>query len=218
MKVAVLFSGDVESMMALSKIRQEHEIRYLAVVHSKNTDDYVFHTPNLGLTLLQAEIMNFQLVSKEARSEEDLKILLDDLDIEGVSCDIIDNKYKKKLVEKVCNQLNLKFLTPLTGINQEKLLKDAIKNKFESIISAANHEGFDESWLGRKVDEKCINDLIKLKKKFGISILGENGEYESLVLDCPMFTRKILLTKFENNWKNGKGVLEIMDAKLVEKL
>ena len=217
MKLAVIFSGDIESIKTVSEvIKEKHEIKYLAVIHSKNPDDYIFHTPNLGLTLFQAESMGFQLVSKESKNEEDLKILLRGLDIEGVACGVVSNKNKKQLIEKACKELNLKLLTPLWKINKEKLLKESVKDSYEIIITAIN-EKFDEEWLGRNVDEKCVGDLIELSKKSGINVLGENGEYESLVLDCRLFTRKILITQVEKTRKDNFGILEVKDAKLIEK-
>jgi hypothetical protein len=35
----------------------------------------------------------------------------------------------------------------------------------------------------------------RLEERFGLDICGEGGEYESLVLDCPLFSRRIELTE-----------------------
>jgi ABC transporter with metal-binding/Fe-S-binding domain ATP-binding protein len=223
MKLIALFSGGKDSMFALKKaIEQGHEIKYLATVHSKNPDSYMYHTPNIGLTLLQSRCLNIQLVSKQSLGEKekevkDLEILLNNLDAEGVVCGAIASNYQKERVEKVCENLRLKVLTPLWGRNLEELIREIVKSGFDVIITAVAAEGFDESWLGRKIDEKCIEDLLQLNKKFGISILGEGGEYESLVLDCPLFFRKLEITKAEKIWKDNSGTLEIKDARLVNK-
>jgi len=223
MNLAALFSGGKDSVFAILKAKREgHEIKYLATVHSKNPDSYMYHTPNIGLTLLQSKAMNIQLVSKESKGEKekevgDLKILLDGLKIEGVVCGAIASNYQKQRIEKVCKELNLKLLTPLWGINQEKLLREILENKFEVIITAVAADGFDESWLGRKINEKCIKDLIKLKEKFGINTAGEGGEFETVVLDCPLFARKILITESEKLWEKNSGVFRIIDAKLITK-
>jgi len=215
MRLVALFSGGKDSTKALMEaIEQGHEIKYLATIHSKNPDSYMYHTPNIGLTLLQSRCLGIQLVSKESFGEkekevEDLKILLSNLDADGVVCGAIVSRYQKERVEKVCEELRLKLLTPLWDRNPEELLREMLKNNFDIIITAVAAEGFDESWLGRKIDEKCIEDLIKLNKKHGISVLGEGGEYESLVLDCPLFTGKLEITKAEKVWKVNSGVLEI---------
>jgi ABC transporter with metal-binding/Fe-S-binding domain ATP-binding protein len=223
MQLIALFSGGKDSMFALKKaIEQGHEIKYLATVHSKNPDSYMYHTPNIGLTLLQSRCLNIQLVSKQSLGEKekevkDLEILLNNLDADGVVCGAIASNYQKERVEKVCENLRLKVLIPLWGRNPEELIREIVKSAFDVIITAVAAEGFDESWLGRKIDEKCVEDLINLNKKYGISILGEGGEYESLVLDCPLFFRKLEITKAEKIWKGNSGTLEIKDAKLVDK-
>jgi len=221
MQLIALFSGGKDSLFAIKKaIEQGHEIKYLATVQSKNPDSYMYHTPNIGLTLMQSRCLNIQLVSKQSLGEKekevrDLEILLNNLDADGVVCGAIASRYQKERVEKVCENLRLKVLTPLWGLDQESLIREIVKSGFEVIITAVAAEGFDESWLGRKIDEKCIEDLINLNKKHGISVLGEGGEYESLVLDCPLFSRKIEITKSEKTWKDNAGLMEVKDAKLV---
>lgn len=223
MQLIALFSGGKDSLFAIKKaIEQGHEIKYLATVQSKNPDSYMYHTPNIGLTLMQSRCLNIQLVSKQSFGEKekevkDLEILLNNLDADGVVCGAIASKYQKERIEKVCENLRLKVLTPLWGSNQENLIREIVKSGFEVIITAVAAEGFDESWLGRKIDEKCIEDLINLNRKHGISVLGEGGEYESLVLDCPLFSRKIEITKSEKTWKDNAGLMEVKDAKLVNK-
>jgi ABC transporter with metal-binding/Fe-S-binding domain ATP-binding protein len=223
MQLIALFSGGKDSLFAIKKaIEQGHEIKYLATIQSKNPDSYMYHTPNIGLTLMQSRCLNIQLVSKQSLGEKerevkDLEILLNNLDADGVVCGAIASNYQKERVEKVCESLRLKFIAPLWGSNQENLIREIVKSGFEVIITAVAAEGFDESWLGRKIDEKCIEDLINLNKKFSISILGEGGEYESLVLDCPLFSRKLEITKSEKIWKDDAGLMEVKDAKLVNK-
>lgn len=223
MKLAALFSGGKDSTKALMEaIKQDHEIKYLATIHSKNPDSYMYHTPNIGLTLMQSHCLGIQLVSKESLGEkekevEDLKILLSSLDIDGVVCGAIASKYQKERIERVCNELKLKLLTPLWKRDFEELLKEMIESNFEIIITAVAAEGFDESWLGRRINEECIKDLIKLKEKFGINLCGEGGEFETIVLDCPLFKKKIEITKAEKIWKDNSGIYEIKDAKLVDK-
>ena len=223
MILAALFSGGKDSAFALFKSKEEgHEIKYLATIHSKNPYSYMYHTSNIGLTLMQSRCLDIQLVSKESLGEkekevEDLKILLNNLGVEGVVCGAIASNYQRERIERVCKELKLKLLTPLWDKDSEELLKEMIKNGLKTIITAVSAEGFDKNWLGREIDEKCIKDLIELNKKFGINVCGEGGEYESLVIDCPIFKRRIGITKAEKIWKDDNGIFEIKDAKLIDK-
>ncbi len=224
MKLASLFSGGKDSTFAayLAK-KQGHEIKYLASIVSSNKESFMYHTANIGLVFMQSRASGIQLVSKQTFGEkeyevEDLKILLKGLDIEGVVCGAIESEYQKKRVEKVCNELNLKLFAPLWHRDPEEMLKEMVSSGFEIIITSVAAEGLDKSWLGRKIDESVIKDLVELRKKYEIHIAGEGGEFETFVLDCPLFAKKIQITDSEVKWQNNSGELIIKDAKLVDKL
>ena len=55
------------------------------------------------------------------------------------------------------------------------------------IITGVSADGLDESFLGRKIDDKLIEDL----KKINIHLGGEGGEYDTFVLDCPLFKKRL---------------------------
>ncbi len=223
MDLVALFSGGKDSTLAIIRaIEMGHNIKYLATIHSLNPESYMWHTPNIGLTVIQSKCMEIPLISKESMGEkekeiEDLKSLLKGIDVEGVVCGAIASKYQKKRVEKVCKELKLKILAPLWKNDQKKLLEEIIKRKFEVIITAVSAEGFDESWLGRKIDENCVKELLELEKKFGINLAFEGGEAETTVLDCPLFKKKIRIKNFEKRWEGDRGFLEIKDVELVKK-
>lgn len=200
----------------------KHDVAFLATIHAKNPDSFMFHTTNIGVTVFQSEALGIPLVSKESdglKEEEvhDLKILLEGLEIDGVVCGAIASKYQKERVERVCKELKLKLLTPMWGKDPEELLRDMMKNNFEVVITQVAADGFNESWLGRKLDEECLKDLIRMKYRHKINISAEGGEYESLVLDCPLFSKRIAIMKAEKIWDKDRGIYRIIDVKLSEK-
>jgi diphthine-ammonia ligase len=223
MKLVALFSGGKDSVYAILKAKEQgHVVEKLATVCSNNPESYMYHTPNIGLTFMQSRLLGMQLVSKGSSGEkekevEDLKILLSDLEVDGVTCGAIASQYQKERVENVCKELGLKLVAPLWGKKPEELLRSMLEAGFEIMITAVAAEGFDESWLGRIIDEKCLQNLIELNKKYGINVCGEGGEFETLVLDCPLFSRKLEITKAEKVWKDNSGIYRIDDAKFVDK-
>ena len=88
---------------------------------------------------------------------------------------------------------------------------------FEVLIVGVYAYGFDVTWLGRKINQNTISDLVKLNRKYQISVVGEGGEYETLVLDAPFFKKRIQLVQTEKTWENHSGYLLVKKAKLVEK-
>jgi len=225
MKIAVLFSGGKDSIRTLHWcLEKGYTVKYLVTMVSKREDSWMYHTPNIHLTELSAEAIGIPLISKETsgikeKEVEDLKEVLKVLDIDAIACGGIFSSYQKTRFERVSKELRLKLLTPFWQTDPEQFLKETIDLGFDVRIIGVYAEGFDESWLGRKIDEKTINDLIFLNKKYGISIVGEGGEYESLVTDGPIFKKKIKIIDSEKIWnrKTQSGYLKIKKAVLVEK-
>ena len=64
MKLGVLFSGGKDSTLALHKAAEKEEVTCLITLRSRNPESYMFHTPNIDLTALQAEALGLPLVTK----------------------------------------------------------------------------------------------------------------------------------------------------------
>ena len=200
MKLGVLFSGGKDSSYAAYLASQNNELVCLITLHSKNLYSYMFHTPSISKTKLQAEVMNLPLIEVNTKGEKEIE--LNDLKdaiidakkkykIEGIVTGAVESVYQASRIQKICDDLGLEVFNPLWQKNQIELLNDLIKNKFEVIIVAVAAEGFDTSWLGRKIDVNMIEELVKLNKKYGINPAFEGGEAESFVLNCPLFKKKL---------------------------
>jgi predicted ATP pyrophosphatase (TIGR00289 family) len=182
----------------------------------------MFHYPNIKLIDLFAECIGLHLIRTETsgeREEElvDLEHVLEELDVEGVVSGAIASNYQKNNIDKICDKLGLVSLAPLWGRDPVELVREMLKVGFDIIITSASAEGLDENWLGRKLDEKALEELITLKEKYGVNPSGEGGEYESLVLDAPLFKSKIEVIEAEKIWHGTNGYYLIKKARLVRK-
>ena len=72
MRLAVLFSGGKDSCFAYYKTIGTEEVVCLITLISRNPESYMFHTPNIHLTKVQAEAIGLPLlaVETEGRKEE----------------------------------------------------------------------------------------------------------------------------------------------------
>ncbi len=82
-------------------------------------------------------------------------------------------------------------------MNQELEMRNLLDEGFEIIFSSIAAEGLDKSFLGRVITEKDVDKLVSISKKVGMNVAGEGGEFESLVLDCPVFRKKIEIVDSE---------------------
>jgi predicted ATP pyrophosphatase (TIGR00289 family) len=223
MKIAVLFSGGKDSVRTVHFcLEKKYDVKYLVTILSKKQDSWLYHTPNIELTELSAEALGIPLISKETqgikeKELEDLKNVLKVLDVDTICCGGIFSNYQKTRFEKVCKELNLDFMAPFWQTDSEKFLKDTIDLGFDVRIVGVYAEGLEETWLGRKLDEKTLEELKKLNKKFGISLVGEGGEYETFVVDGPIFKKRIEIIDSEKVWdkKTQGGYLKIKETRLV---
>jgi diphthine-ammonia ligase len=224
MKLAALFSGGKDSTYVIHLAQQAgHQVKYLATIHSKNDASYMYHSINIGLTVIQSQALGIKLVSKESLGEKenevhDLEVLLKDLEIDGVLCGAIASTYQKTRVEKVCKKLGLKLVAPLWGIKPDKYMQDLIDNNFKVIITGVFAEGLGKEWLGREINSENLAKLKKVEHKHKINLAGEGGEFETAVIDCPLFKQSIQITDSQIHWHKDKtGFLEIKNVKLTPK-
>jgi len=223
LRVASLVSGGKDSALALYRgLRQGHEIECLVTMVPEREDSWMFHYPNIHLVDLFAEAAHIPLFKGKTRGIkevelEDLKCLLGRLDVQGVVSGAVSSEYQKTRIERICKELALTSITPLWHEDPLKLLQELVDLNFEVIIVGVYAYGFNREWLERTIDRKAIDELIQLNREYQISIVGEGGEYETLVLDAPFFKKKIKLLKVEKTWEGQSGYLSVKDATVVDK-
>jgi len=220
MKLASLTSGGKDSLYAayLAK-KQGHSIDYLLGMVPENPESYMFHSHNLHLLSPISEMTGIPLITGQTKGLkeeelEDLKELLAKVrdKVEGITTGAVASNYQKQRIDGLCGDLGLKSIAPFWGNDPEKTLRSMLRDGFEIIIVAVAAPPLDESWLGRKIDEKCIDDLVLLGRKHGIHIMGEGGEYDTLVTACPLYRgKRIVVKEAGKKWDAGtrSGSLQI---------
>jgi diphthine-ammonia ligase len=223
LRVAVLATGGKDSVLAFHEAMNEgHEIAYLVTMIPLREDSWMFHYPNIRLVDLFSEAVEIPIVKSETsgvkeEEVEDLKRLVGKLDVDGLVSGAIASEYQKTRVDKICAQLGLQCITPLWHVDPLEILRKILDLRFEVIITGVFALGFDSGWLGRKIDMETVNALMELNRQFGVSLVGEGGEYETLVLNAPFFKKRIKIIKAEKVWKNQSGTLSITEAELQNK-
>lgn len=230
MKVAVLYSGGKDSNMALNYcLSKGWSVSALISVKPRNTEAYLWHYANVEWTKLQAEALGLPLIyieSKEIGPREEAKSLekvFENLRNLGVEALILGGvglqKTQIKNIEEVARNFGIRVMVPYENYDSEKLLREEIKSGIEAIITNVAVDGLDESWLGKKIDENSLEEIIRLSKKFGFDPLFEGGHADTFVLDSPFFKKRIEILRSEKIWdkKTNSGYLQIKEAVLINK-
>ena len=215
MKLGVLFSGGKDSTYAAwLACKNGYDLSCLISIVSENRNSFMFHTPSISNVGVQAKSMGVPLVSQKTKGEKEKE--LDDLrkaiimakkkyGIGGIVTGAVLSVYQASRVMRICNELGLEVFNPLWQKNQEELLKELVNEKFDVRIVGVFAYPFDKSWLGRKIDKVFISEIKTLEKKWGINVAGEGGEYESFVVNCPLFKKglKIVGEKDSSDGENN---------------
>ena len=226
MKAAVLFSGGKDSTMAVYKaIEEGYDVEYLVSMISDNPESYMFHVPNIHITELSSEAMEIPLIKAKThgvkeKELDDLKGVLNKLKergIEAIFAGALASEYQKSRIDQLCRDLGLVSNAPLWHIDPKKYMEEIIDSGFEVIIISVSAEGLDESWLGKRIDHQLLEEIINLNSKYGMHMAFEGGEAETLVLDCPIFKRRIKIIEASNVWDRDSGYLLITNAELENK-
>lgn len=145
-------------------------------------------------------------------------------DIVGAGCAIIHSSY----YESMCKQAGLDFIMPNENPSGKTydVLREEIDAGIRPVLNCINQDFFDETWLGRKIDENSIKELKSLADEKGIDVCSEDGQgYHSEVVEAPFFKDSIIIEKFKKkkqkekskNWKRHWLYMDIKEASLQPK-
>ena len=216
MRLASLYSGGKDSSFSLYLAEQYgHEVPYVVNIRAEKDESWIFHTPNQNAVPVLADLMGKRLVQGVTNGSEDddmeaLKRTLDGLDVDGVVTGAVHSDYQWDRMNIVCGDLGLKVISPLWRKDQDMVLNEMIGSGIKAMIIGVYAEGLDRSWLGRVIDENAFKELKELNKRYGISVMGEGGEYESLTIDSPLQKRPLTIVSEKKEWKNTAGTMNVL--------
>ncbi len=138
--------------------------------------------------------------------------------LDGLITGAVSSEYQRSRFDNLCERVGLRSFSPLWHKNPETVVGDLISARFRVIMSGVAASGLDSSWLGKELTGAEWNRFKAIAVKFGIHLAGEGGEYESLVIDAPHFSKSISISRSEKVWDGQSGYLKIEKASLSEKL
>ncbi|MEW6043488.1 MAG: diphthine--ammonia ligase [Thermoproteota archaeon] len=225
MDVAVLFSGGKDSTYAIYEARKfGHTVKCLITVMTQSAESHLLHHPNITLTSLQAKSMEIPQIIVETDStdtQRELELLKKALHeaktryhVKGVVHGGILSEFQRTWFEEAARSLNLDVIAPLWQKDQKQYMQQLIDSGFEFIVTSVSCNGLDKSWLGKKITRVDLARLDELSKKYGFNLSFEGGEAETFVINCPLFSAPIRITKSETHWDGYRGRFQIMQADL----
>ena len=223
-KVFSSWSGGKDCCLACYRaIKSGFEVGYLANMAYEGAKRSRTHGLSSDVLKMQAQAMGIPIViqpTTDEKYEEEYKNMALSLKEKGISggvfgdMDVIEHR---QWVERVCKDVGLKAYLPLWQEKQQKLMKEFIAAGFKAIVVATNADKMGEEWLGRLIDMDFFNEMVKLEKEVGLTVCGEAGEYHSLVIDGPLFKKRLQIEKGDCLNRDNHWFLDIKEVTLTDK-
>jgi uncharacterized protein (TIGR00290 family) len=207
------WSGGKDSALALHEAAQAGAVPQLLVsMMIESGERSRSHGLRRGLLQAQAEALGLPIcfgAASWAGYEEELRRQLVIAVAErgtavGVFGDI-DVSPHRAWVERVCAEAGARASLPLWQRDRRQLMHQLLEAGFEAVIVAVRDAVLPPDLLGRAIDPDLVDEIAAA----GSDAAGENGEYHSVVVDGPLFRRRLAIEVGEVSLRDGVWFLDL---------
>jgi uncharacterized protein (TIGR00290 family) len=199
------WSGGKDSCYAMMKAIQQGFIPKV-LLNMMNENGKVSRSHGLPMDILNQQAQKMKLPLKavpatwgdyEEKFISTLKSLKATFDLDAAVFGDIDLQPHKDWEDKVCEAASIKAILPLWQQDRIVLVNEMIDNGIETMIVSCNSQ-MGENYLGKILTKELAQELLGK----GIDPCGENGEFHTLVINCPLFSEAIELPKYTTKIHN----------------
>src|SRR3989344_3319731 len=229
MDVAIMFSGGKDSTLAVEYALQKgYTIKYLLSVKPSRRDCYLFHYATVEWTKEVAKALNLPqilvgcYVADPVKEAEIVKQIVEKNPVDAVILGGVGlQETQIKSVRDALFNLGTEVFAAHAGQDHGDLTEEMIKRGYKIIVTEIAADGLTADWLGKTMDLNNYPELRKLSEKFGFHIGFEGGHANTLVVDGPIFNKKIEIVRSEKIMEAGKsndGYLLVHEVKVIDKI
>lgn len=223
-RVFASWSGGKDCCLALYRaVGGGLDVRYLANTVTGDGERSCSHGISAAVIRTQSEALGIPIMQQRTAGdnyEAQFIKMLKDFKREGIDGGVfgdIDFNPHREWIERVCAEAGITPHLPLWDEDQKKLMEEFIDAGFTAVVVAAKADLFGEEVLGQIVDRNFIKQLEELDKTRDITPCGEAGEYHTLVIDGPLFKKRLEITDSKKVEREGIRFLEILGTELKTK-
>ncbi|HEY8648174.1 MAG TPA: diphthine--ammonia ligase [Candidatus Limnocylindria bacterium] len=185
-----MWSGGKDSALALMRARARGlAVTRLINIYDPATDRVRFHATRRELIQAQADAIGIDLDARGVawESYEPAFIeLLAGLKAEGFRGVVFGDIHLADVrawYEDRVRAAGLEHVEPIWGDPPARLVAEFVASGSRAVITCVDLPKLNESWLGRIIDERFLQDIGRLP----VDPAGENGEYHSFTFAGPLF-------------------------------
>ncbi len=220
------WSGGKDSCLAYYKaLKQGVKISCLLNFISRESKRGCFHGIDGKLLNFQAGLIGVPLVQEEVspdmqKYEAEFKAAVNKFIAQGINAMVFGDIYlleHQSWVERVCSELKITAIEPLWNLDPKKIIAEFLGLGFKTIIVSCKADVMGKEYIGRYIDMDLIAEL---EAKW-ICPCGEKGEFHTLVVDGPIFKKRIEILEAEpivkeSFWKHW--FLDIKKYRAIDKI
>lgn len=226
MEVAILYSGGKDSTYAIHKcLEKKWKIKYLLSVKPSRNDCYLFHFATVEHTKELSKILGIKhiLVGCDvADPQKEAEIVknvvknnpVDSLILGGVGL----QETQIKSIRNAVFSLGIEVFASHASEDHGFLVREMVEKGYDIRVTQVAVEGLGKEWLGKKLTKETLKKLEEISSKYGFHVGAEGGHYDTLVVDGPIFTKKLEILESEQVMEDEySGHLKITNLSVVEK-
>lgn len=216
-KFVTSFSGGKDCVLAMYLMKERGFIPDSIIITVKETDSWT-HGINLKMIEEYENVLGLKVYPVFCRMdnyEEEFENTLRRIKKErGVNICVfgdIDIEQHLNWNKTRCENADMKAIMPLEKIDREEAVLKFIDSGFKAIIKKVNLNYLDKSFLGRELNRETIEDIKRYSevKNIEIDLCGENGEYHTVVVDGPLFNKKLNYNLGEIKEEYQSAIIEV---------
>ena len=207
MKAVGLFSGGKDSLYAVYLTEKRGvEVEHLLTL-IPNLPWPSPHAENMEALKILAESMGKPLTIVDFKRKGAFIEALKSLEVGAlVAGDIFVEAHVEGLKD-VCSKVGLELLEPLYRRDTSEVFDEIFGLGFKALITGVNLKYLGEEWLGYTISKETSASF--LSKIGSVDPLGENGEFHTLVLDCPLYTKSFKVKSVERKIAKDMAYLNV---------
>jgi diphthine-ammonia ligase len=212
--VVVSLSGGKDSMYALyAALKKGLNVNYLLFI----TTGSKAHLSNRWLLKLVSESLGIPAVTVGGTMSE-IRRALKKLKTDTLVTGVMTTPEHIDYYQEICDPIKVKHYAPLWGRNPLIALEEMKQLGFRMLVVGVDSSmASSKDWLGKELDDEMLREIERLERDQRMNPIGEQGEYHTLVLDCPIYKKTIKILKSQTVWEDSKGYFVIKNAILQAK-
>jgi diphthine-ammonia ligase len=206
-KAVGLFSGGKDSLYAVhlaekQGVTVDHLITLLPTLPWPSP-----HSENIEALKILAESMKKHLTIVDFKRENAFIEALKSLEVDALVAGDINVEAHLSGLKDVCSKTGLELLEPIYGRDTSELFHEIFGLGFKALITGVNLEDLGEEWLGFTISKETSGEF--LSKIGNADPLGENGEFHTLVLECPLYSKPFKVESVKKKTAKGMAYLNV---------